>query len=118
MGNNPGGTVIVDELECRKTDSLIIMATRLIKNVLNNIRYYRIMKKYRLESQRKSPKPSYNQLSSYYKGNTIVVGCSCGNAKVSREWDVDLGAYYYIYECEKCHYYWEGPIYCEVNSEM
>jgi len=41
----------------------------------------------------------------------MVVDCDCGNAIVTKEWDNELGTYYYFYECEQCGYYWEGPIY-------
>lgn len=43
--------------------------------------------------------------------NPLIVGCSCGNPKIEKEWDKELGAYYYFISCEKCGYYWEGPIY-------
>lgn len=41
----------------------------------------------------------------------MIVGCACGNAVVTREWDADLGAYYYFYDCGSCNYHWEGPMY-------
>lgn len=40
-----------------------------------------------------------------------IIGCSCGKAVVTKEWDEELAAYYYFYKCEQCNYYWEGPIY-------
>lgn len=40
-----------------------------------------------------------------------IIGCQCGNTVITKEWDNELGTYYYYYECKKCGYYWEGPIY-------
>lgn len=45
--------------------------------------------------------------------NPFIVGCKCGKAIVTKEWDTDLGANYYYYKCEPCNYYWEGPIYTQ-----
>ena len=63
-----------------------------------------------LRSKKQAPKLSYTEMDSY-TNNTIVVGCSCGYPNVAKEWDDDLGTFYYFVSCEKCGYYWEGPIY-------
>jgi hypothetical protein len=35
--------------------------------------------------------------------------CECGNSEVvSKEKDEEYGQYYYVVECEKCGWYWEG----------
>ncbi|MDD3040437.1 hypothetical protein [Bacteroides sp.] len=88
------------------------MFERLIKKLRYKRLFNKTTKDQRQEDQHDSIIPSYNRMESYYKGSTIMVGCSCGNEEVKKEWDDDLGMYYYFYECLKCNYYWEGPIYC------
>lgn len=65
-----------------------------------------------LQESGQSPNPE--ELSENPKtgtGNNKIVGCKCGQYTVQNEWDSDLGAYYYYFECISCNYYWEGPIY-------
>ena len=85
------------------------MFINLIRRFWNNIQCRITMKQY--ECEQKSPKPSYTDIENYYKNNTVTVGCSCEDLEITKEWDDDLGTYYYFFECEKCGYYWEGPLY-------
>lgn len=41
----------------------------------------------------------------------MVVGCEHKECEVYKEYDEELGAYYYYYDCLIYGYYWEGPIY-------
>ncbi|KUG03126.1 hypothetical protein ASZ90_019466 [hydrocarbon metagenome] len=40
----------------------------------------------------------------------LIVGCACGKATITKEWDAELGQYYWFIECDQCGYYWEGPV--------
>ncbi|KUG02584.1 hypothetical protein ASZ90_019952 [hydrocarbon metagenome] len=80
----------------------------IIKKIWNNIQFRKIMNEYK----RESPKPSYIEKDDYYSNNTYMIGCDCGNPEITKEWDSDLDAYYYFYECKACNYFWEGPMWC------
>ena len=60
----------------------------------------------------------YAETESYRKPKYPAVSCACGNPKVTKEWEDDLGAFYFFVECIKCNHYWEGPIYVMAIDEF
>lgn len=60
----------------------------------------------------KKEKQIYKKMYGDLQSTAYIIQCKCGGVKKTEEqWDADLGAYYCVYECPKCGYYWEGPIY-------
>ncbi|WP_337035152.1 hypothetical protein [Paenibacillus illinoisensis] len=41
----------------------------------------------------------------------IVTDCDCSDKYQEWSWDESLGCWYVERECERCEYYWEGPMY-------
>lgn len=92
------------------------MIVKLIKSIWLDIQCRKIMNKY--DRENKKPIPSYAETESYRKPKSPAVSCTCGNPKVTKEWDDDLGAFYFFIECVKCNHYWEGPIYVMAINEF
>lgn len=66
-----------------------------------------------LTSKKKLQTNLYTSTSNMYPKNHLmtqpmIIGCVCGNARITEEWDEEYGAAYCVYECELCNYYWEG----------
>ncbi|KGP77700.1 hypothetical protein P364_0132000 [Paenibacillus sp. MAEPY2] len=41
----------------------------------------------------------------------MVTDCSCSDKQQEWTFDQSLGCWYVERECERCEYYWEGPVY-------